>query len=53
MPQILKNYILGSEKVKGKIVFFVEISKFMTSTQKLKGKIVSGGKRGFPAKRCG
>jgi len=53
MPKILKNYILGSEKVKGKIVFFVEISKFMTSTQKLKGKIVSGGKRGFPAKRCG
>ena len=38
MPKILKNYILGSEKVKGKIVFFVEISKFMTSTQKLKGK---------------
>ena len=38
MPKILRNYILGYKKVKGKIVFFVEISKFMTSIQKLKGK---------------
>jgi len=53
MPKILRNYILGYKKVKGKIVFFVEISKFMTSIQKLKGKNVSGGKRGFPPKRCG
>ena len=50
MPKILRNYILGYKKVKGKIVFFVEISKFMTSTQKLKGKIVSVEKGDFRRK---
>ncbi len=55
MPKILRNYILGYKKVKGKIVFFVEINKFMTSTQKIeKWKIVFlVEKGGFPAKRCG